>query len=613
MPLNFSFPFVNTPAFYTGTSVSTLVPDVFPVAINGRPYMVDVASGQFTRGFDPRVRDSVDQSTAPGEAAINPGGLWRRGEVSWHYGAGQKYADTAEAQDFRFWKSKGVDPWTKGQLTLLNSTKVSLESAATTSHMVVQDGRVYVSLNGDVKFTTDPYASSPTYTDCTGEPANKTCLSMATNGDRIYLGFADNGIRYIDPAVSTTDASNTLGSLNNGSYYMLGFAKGFMFASKDHILVNLSSTGSSADVVTPIDTGFRWVGVATGQNAVYAAGYAQKKSYIYKVTIKSDGTLDKGVVALELPTGEVATAISGYLGAILLGTNKGVRYCTTDAQSNLVAGALIPTSGDVKKFSSDGRFSWFTWSNYDGVSTGLGRLDLSSFIATNTPAHATDLMYTSTADVLNLVTFNNKHCFVVSGVGVIAEDSGNLVTSGFIETSRYRWGIPDRKFVAHVDTRAVPLVGTITSFMSLDNADYTELGVWSTDGEVENTFAGSDEKAIETQFKFTLTRETATTGPTFTRWMARAYAAPFRSELFRVPVILHKSLRIRDRDYYFDVDDELKQLRSLISDPRIVTFQLRGDTFSVIVEDCEFTPTDSWDREWTWEGTAVVTMRSVQQ
>lgn len=612
MSLTFSFPYVNTPAFYTGTSLSALVPDIFPVAINGRPYVVDQRSNQFTRAFEQRVRDSVDQSTAPGEAAINPGGLWRRGEVSWHLGAGQKYADTAGAADYRFYKSKGVDPWTKGQLTLLNSTKLSLSSTATTSHMVVQDGRVYVSLNGDVKYTTDPYASSPTWSDCTGEPGG-SCAAMATDGYKIYLAFPSDGVRQIIPNTSISAISTTKFVNSTDSYYMLGFAKNYMFGSHDHKLRSIASGGSTSDVVVPADLEFRWVGVATGQNAVYAAGYSGKKSLIYKITIKTDGTLDAGVVALELPTGEVVTTISGYLGAILLGTNKGVRYCTTDSNSNLVAGALIPTSGDVKKFSSNDRFAWFTWSNYDNVSTGLGRLDLSNFIAPNTPAFATDLMYTSTADVLNLVTFNDKHCFVVSGVGVIAEDTANLVTTGTIETGIYRWGIPDRKFIARVDTRATPLVGSITSFMSLDAEEYIQLGNWEGGGDTENAFNGSDNHAIEAQFKFALNRATATTGPTFTRWAARAYAAPYRSEVFRIPVLLHELIKVHDKDYYFDVNEELGALRELINKPRIVTLQIRDETVSVIVEDMEWTPVDSVDKDWLWQGTAVVTMRSIQE
>ncbi len=69
MSLTFTIPFVGTPAFYTGTSSSSLVPDVFPVAINGRPYLIDSRSGKFSRQLDQRVRDSQDTSTAPASAS----------------------------------------------------------------------------------------------------------------------------------------------------------------------------------------------------------------------------------------------------------------------------------------------------------------------------------------------------------------------------------------------------------------------------------------------------------------------------------------------------------------------------------------------------------------
>lgn len=612
MTLGVSFPFVGTEAYYTGTGTSTLVPEIFPVAINGRPYLVDVKSGEYTRQFDQRVRDSQDTSTAPGESAISPQGLWRRGQNSWHLGAGQQYADVADSQDFRFYKSKGVDVWTKGQLTLLNGTKVSLANTATTSNMVVQDGRVYVSFNGDVKYTTDPYASSPTWTDCTGEPGG-TCVSMATNGDVIYFGFANDGIRKLDPAVSISAISGTKFINTTDNYYMLGFAKGFMFGAHDHQLRNIQNSGSNAVVISPFETAFSWVGVATGQNAVYAAGYSNKKSLVYKVTIKADGTLDTGSVALELPTGEVATSISGYLGSILLGTNKGVRYCTTDSSNNLIAGALIPTSGDVKKFTSEGRFTWFTWSNYDGTSTGLGRLDLSNFIAPNTPAFATDLMYTSTANVLNVVTFNDKHCFVVSGVGVIAEDSDNLVASGTIETGLYQWGIPDRKFAPRVDIRVEPLVGSVSAEVAVENGGYNSIGIHSDAGDTEHTFIAPENKFITAGYRFTLTRATAVTGPTLIRWMSRAYAAPIRSRLISVPVLLHERHNINNKDYYFDVALERDLLEELVANPTIITYQEKDDQFSVIVEDCRWIPRLVSGTDWLWEGTMVVIMRTITE
>ena len=325
------------------------------------------------------------------------------------------------------------------------------------------------------------------------------------------------------------------------------------------------------------------------------------------------------MVALELPTGEVVTAISGYLGFVLIGTNKGVRYCSTDADANLIAGKIIPTSGAVKKFASNDRFAYFTWTNYDGTSTGLGALDLSVFTSPNTPAFATDLMYTSTATVNSVVIFDDpvtpfatKKLFAVSGVGIIAEDADNLVASGEVETGTWRWGIPDRKFIAKIDTRSTPLVGSISSYLKIDDGTYESAGTWSVADDTENSFDGSDSKAIEADFKFVLERASATTGPTFTRWMARAYAAPFRSQVFSIPIILHKSVTVRGKEYYYDVDEQQTFFDGLIESPRIITLQIGSFTHNVILEDIVWEPMDSVGNGWAFEGTLVVTLRSVE-
>ena len=609
----FTIPFVDTPAFYSGTAQTNVVPSVYPVAINGRPYLIDMKSGKYVRSHEQRVRDSQDTSTAPGEAAINPGGLWRRGQDSWHLGAGQQYSDTAEAKDYMFYKSKGINPWVKGQISLHRATKLLLASAATTNHMVVQNNSVYLATDGSIRFSTNPFATSPTWTDCTGEPASSV-QAMATDGTNIYVAFVSDGVRVIKTATAPSVVDATRFVTGTDDYYMLGFAKNYMFGSHDNDLHLISATGSKSLVIEPDDTAFRFVGVATGQNAVYAAGYAGKKSLIYKITIKADGTLDKGVVALELPTGELVTAISGYLGSIILGTNKGVRYCTTDANSNLIAGPIIPTSGSVQKITSEGKYSWFTWSNYDGVSTGLGRLDLSTLTAANTPAFATDLMYTSTANASNVVTYDDKRMFFVQGVGVVGEDTTTVVPSGEIEFGTYRWGIPDRKFVAKFDVRTEPLLGTVGAYLSNDHSSYTLLGEFSTQSGIEYTYQGTDTKTIEADFKLVLTRGTVDTddSPIVTRWMARAYAAPFRSEVFSIPLLLHTKIRPRDRDIYMNPEQELDNLNSLIHNPRIVTLQLGTSSYSVITEDVEWQPIDSTGNTWSWDGTATVTMRSVE-
>jgi len=627
----FTLPYTGTPPYFSGTATTTLVPNVFPVAIDGRAYMIDQKSGKFQRGYEQRVRDSQDISTAPGEAAINPGGLWRRGQDSWHLGAGQQYADTAEHKDYRFYRSKGVDPWTKGQLSLHNATKLSLGNASTSQHMVVCGTRLYVALNGDVKYTTNPFVSSPTWTPVIDEAGGTaaptgTVAAMATDGTNVYLAYPTDGIRQVIPATDPAIISNSKFVTGSDSYYMLGFAKGFLFGAHDKNLRQISGAGATTDRIVIDDTAWRWVGVATGQNAVYAAGYSGKKSLVYKITIKADGTLDTGVVALELPTGEVATTISGYLGFILIGTNKGVRYCSTDTQANLVAGQLIPTSGAVQKFSPNDRFAYFTWSNYDGVSSGLGALDLSVFTSPNTPSFATDLMYDFAANVTPtavnsvvlfddpLTPFATKKLFALSGVGIIAEDTANLVASGEVETGTWRWGIPDRKFVAKVDTRTTPLVGSVTSYLKIDDGSYANIGTWDSSGDTENTFDGSDAKAIEAAFKFVLTRDATitSTGPTFTRWMARAYVAPYRSQVFVVPILLHRSIDVRGKIYYYDVEDNQNFFDGLIESPRIITLQIGNFTHTVVVDDIAWESSDAHGNAWAFDGTLVVTLRSVE-
>lgn len=611
----FTDAFIPAPQFFAGGTTTNLVPGIFPIAIDGRPFLIDQEAGTFTRGFEPRVRDSVDQSTSPGEAAINPQGLWRRGETSWHYGAGQKYADTAEGQDYRFDSSKGINPWTKGQASLLNAVKESLNSSNTNFKIVSTDTRVYVIDGSAIKYSTDPFASSPTWTTITGMPA-ATPRDMTTDGTNIYAtypGLTNNfGLWKYTPAGVASNVAY------GHQFGYIDFIKGFF------IVTGAASAGNGNDLyfspsgnVTADDyehpvASFEWIGAAAGQTAIYLAGYTGSHGAIYKLTIKADGTLDTPVVALELPFGEVPTAISSYLGAILIGTNKGVRYAVADSASNLTTGALIPTSGAVKDFTSEDRYVWFTWSNYDGISTGLGRLDLGTFIATNTPAHATDLMHTATANVLAVTTFANKRIFAISGDGIYVEDVANLVASGEIVTGTYRWGIPDRKFVAKFDLRTTPLYGTITPSISIDSGDYTDMSPHDMALSTESVATGPQSKFIEAKFKLTLTRASATTGPTLTRWMARAYASPARSQVFRVPILMHHRLHVRDTDYYFDIESELRALRDLVTNPRVVNYQENTETFSVVLEDLEFQVADGYQSNWDLEGTCTVTMRSVQ-
>ena len=614
--LRFTEAFVNTNQFFTGKPSNNLVPDIFPIAIDGRPYLVDQKSNQFARGFEARVRDSVDQSTSPGEAAINPQGLWRRGETSWHLGAGQLYADTAEAQDYRFYSSKGINPWTKGQLKLLNKVKESLNSANTNLHLHVADSKLYVADGSSVKYSSDPFAASPTWTAVIGLPA-AVPRDMSTDGSNIYLTYAGLssgfGLWKID---DTQTASNVA---YGHEFHSVDFVKGYVMVSGDStsgpandLYYSPSGNVSDNDYDHPLSS-WVWTSFASGQNAIYAAGHSGDKGAIYKITIASTGVLDTPVVALEFPIGEIPYTVYGYLGNIFIGTSKGVRHATSDNDSNLVSGSLIPTPSSVTSFTADDKYVWFNWSNYDGVSTGLGRIDLTSFTSTNTPAFAADLMHTSGSSVLHVATYDNKRVFSVSGDGVYVEDADNLVETGEIVTGTYRWGIPDRKFVAKFDLRTTPLEGTVTPYVSIDSANYTAMAAHTLQSGTEKVSTGPQDKFIEAKFKIELARATALTGPTVTRWMARAYASPARSQVFRVPILIHHIIQdSHGKEHYFDVEAELQALRSLVTNPVVVNYQENTETFSVVVEDLEFQVVDGYYQNWDLEGTCIVTMRSVQ-
>jgi hypothetical protein len=361
------------------------------------------------------------------------------------------------------------------------------------------------------------------------------------------------------------------------------------------------------------DPNFICAGFAGGQNHIYVAGRSTDTGVVYRLGIKADGTVDVAIVALELPVGEYPTAIYSYLGSIMLGTNKGVRVCTSDSSGSLVSGALIPTGGDVLGFTAEDRFVWFTWSNYDGVSGGLGRLDLSRFIATNTPSFATDLMYTSNAQVRSVESFGGKRVFSISGLGVVVENQDALVPEGSIETGNFTWDIVDPKFSPRFDVRMTPLVGSISVSVALDNQDYEPVGIHSDAGDTDHAYISPETNFIEAAYKITLTRATTTTGPTFTRWMARAYAAPKRSRIITLPLLIHEHMSIHGRDYYFDVTLERDELEALADNPRIVTYQEQGHTLSVIVENTQFQANFTSTEDWLWDGTMIVQMRTVAE
>jgi hypothetical protein len=614
--IDFSTAYRGGPSFFTGTGSTQVVPYIYPVAINGRPYMIDTKSNDFGRQFDARVRDSVDQSAEPGESAINPQGLWRRSQSSWHYGAGQTYSDTADAEAYRFRASKGINVWNRGEISLLPATSQAYSSAQSNLHMATASNRIYGTEGQTVRYTTD----FSTFTTVTGTNASNL-YSITSDGYNVFFSYSDG------------DIDQTNAGTSAASDYITGIEAGVMAYVRGRLMVagqgtdkrkiwNITTTpGSSANnpsaLYTHPNTEFNWVGFAGGQNQIYCAGYAGNKSLIYKTAVKPDGTaLDIPTVAAELPLGEIVTTIDSYLGFVVIGLTTGLRFCSSDSDGNLVVGPLIETGTSVNAFSAIGQYVYFGWTNYDSTSTGIGRLDVGTQVSTNQPAYASDLMVTGQGTVVDIHEFGSKVVFTVAGLGAYREHPTDKVASGTLDSGIYRWGVPDTKFIPKWDLRTEPLYGTVALSVASDSGDFRSVGTQTVEASLESTFDGFESKVFEAEARLTLSRSStdSSKGPTVTRWLGRAYAAPLRSQIFSVPLLLHHKLNIRGFEYFMDVDTELNYLRDLVENPRVVTYQENASTYSVIVEDVRWQPVDSANNHnaWDWNGTCTVIMRSVR-
>lgn len=95
----------------------------YDVALGGLPFIYAISDARpYTRQTAPFRKDQFDNGAEPGEQSLT--GWWLRSQMSFHSGTGIKFFDPATTDEngkYRFADSKGVDVWTKGQVTLLKT------------------------------------------------------------------------------------------------------------------------------------------------------------------------------------------------------------------------------------------------------------------------------------------------------------------------------------------------------------------------------------------------------------------------------------------------------------------------------------------------------------
>jgi hypothetical protein len=583
--------------FFPGSSTTPEVPGKWPCALNGRPLMIDDGNNsvyQWMHQGIEQIRTQADSSTAPSEASLNPAGLWRRAQESWHRGAGQAFRDRTNADEFRFSASKGVNVWETYELSLLPATDQKLSGASTNYRLAVAGTRLYVADGSSLKYTTDVTVDSPTWNTVTGY-SGASILDLCSDGYTVYFTDGAN-VWTTNTGIGAASSTNTLDATH------VGFVKGRLMASKDNKLWNITTVGTdpvASPIFTHFNADFEFVGFAQGQSAIYTAGYSGDKSQVYKITVKNDGTgLDAPSEAGEIPDGEVVTSIGDYLGFIIIGTTDGFRFCEPDSSGNLTIGPLVDLGASVLCFEGQKRFVWFGWTGYDVSSTGLGRMDLTQFTADvvtggRAPAYASDLMATTTGAVLSAATFQDLRVFTVSGHGVYAETT-TYVSSGTVTSGQIGFGLPDEKVAIELAVLTEPLLGSYSASLTVDSGTPVTVGTASTATTTSSEFPLT--YSVGRLFEVTVTLMSGnsnTQTPVVSRWTLKASpgANDGPAEILVIPFLLYHMIDVPwGEPVPCDVKEERDRIKRLRETRVVVPFQDVDTTYQVIVENYEWHP-----------------------
>ena len=600
-------------AWSNSVGSTSQVPQPFIIAINGHTYLEDLEFKPWKRQAmrattTPTTRTQADTSNEPGEQSLSTESLWRRTQDSWHDGAGQVFLDRKNSSEFQFRSSKGVNPWTQWQLTLHFDTTKSLASANTNLDMVVCGTHLYVIDGQALKYTTD----LSSWTTVTGTPA-VTASSICSDGHTVYVAYGASGIySTTEGAASATQYVTT--AVDSTS--IVRFVMGRLMVGKGASIYNVIATGALPTALfTSNISGFTWNDFASGLSVIYASGLSGDKSTIYRIGITSDGTaLSAPVVAGQLPYGETVASMYGYVGGTLaVGTSQGWRFAEqATAAGDLNIGPLVSQGQPVGAFSGYSHFIWGAYTNYDGTSTGLFRMDPTTFTGDLVPAWATDLMATTQGTINSVVHFNGNPVFSVAGVGVYSQ-AATYVTSGTIDSGLITYGLADNKVPVFVDLTYSLLVGSITTSVSLNSAGFSQIGAATRANTTFSEFSTPQTASETIELREVLTAGASNTAtPTLTRHTLRSVPAPAAPTDWNVVIQLRERCRAHDVEFAMVPSAEYAYLDNLRFTKQISTLQIGNmGPYTVTIESIDWLPEQVASLTGELNGVCVLTARTV--
>lgn len=489
------------PTVYDTVTGSASVVDVntggYDVSVGGHGFRL--ATDQqfyYSRATEPTTVRRFDNSLEPGEQSLSPL-PWIKSQSSFHAGAGQLNLEQGftafqyqaeQVEHIRFDTCLGVDVWTPGEVSRLNSTYVYSTGGEDYSHVVtgISGSNDCAVAGGAATLASVVWASgpdaAPTLTDIDltgadfGGKTNCSIASVVTDGANYYAlihltvvgALAGVNTLIVSGQLGSTTAPSVLYKAAGTVAGSLGWVKARLVAGLGPSLYELSTAPASPPVdvstLTPKYThpalGWLWDCFSDSPAAILAAGHAGRQSNILAFTLDSSGafpTLSGGNSVAVLPPSELIYSLGSAAGSFLVvGTSQGVRIGTFDTYTGALSlGPLsVNSTSPVLGVTNRDRFIFAGWTNQqaDGK-TGLVRIDLSMTVdAAGRLAYAPDLRppYNAptglgTVKSVNLLPLSNRLLFVANDGVHVEASAPNASDPAWLQTSRIRYDTAEMK------------------------------------------------------------------------------------------------------------------------------------------------------------------------
>ena len=636
---------VSTSALWQNTDVA------YDVAVGGLPFIYAINDSRpYIRQTAPFKKDQFDNGQEPGEQSLT--GWWIRSQMSFHSGSGIKFFDPATTDErghYRFADSKGVNVWTKGEVTLLkNVTQEHVITGPIASNGSVQQHVRSIKWNTTSgvllhdEYDVDKVALDGTVTHFVDYNSGTDSPVYAICDDGTYAYWITNTATkktvYKKPltgsSASTADVVKMFDEIGAISNATMEYVKDRIVMCADNKVYEFatSAVAMPTPVYTHPTTTHVYTSIAASGPAIYIAGYNGIQSTIQKFTLSTAGvmpTLTSAVVAAELPVGEVVHKIYYYLGYLMIGTNRGVRAAAiSDQDGSINYGPLIvQTSQPCYDFAARDHYVWCA-TGVNGT-PGVIRIDLSNELETLRFAWANDIYYDGVtghettgcafADGTDRLTFCTTYASAANGYLYI-EDASTLVTSGYLTTGNIRYGTLEPKNFKRLLGRGDFTYGSMV--LETVDKDGTEYDHITYDASIAPIEIGTSNPATAQEYvayKFILYRDTTTTslGPVFKGYQAKATIATPRQRVMRFPV------------YCFDVEtdkyntivgyegrafDRIQLLEDIEANGDVLTWQdlSTGETRQAVIEQITFTRMTPPDKRFDgFGGVLEITIRTV--